>query len=240
MRMFIAALAAALACAWGGLAEAQVTSAAARGVLDAARNASGGAAWNALRGLHETGTDDGVAFEAWRDPVRYGARTELATPAGRRVQGFNGQAHWRIDPDRTIRGGADQAGMAQARTAAFFGAYGFFYPSRFAANTAHLGVREARGRAHDVVRVEPMGGEARELWFDRRTRLLARMVDRTGGRPVTTEFSDYRRVGRLLLPFKAVTDRGERATVRQVQAADLDPADRARFSWTPADGTFVP
>ena len=47
----------------------------------------------------------------------------------------------------------------------------------------------------DVVEVKPYGGKARELWFDRRSHLLGRIVDRSGPRPVTVSLSDYRRVG---------------------------------------------
>src|SRR3569623_1308319 len=59
-------------------------------VLNQARAAAGGAGWNTLRGWHETGTRNGVAYEAWLDPVRYGMRVETRTPGGREVRGFTG------------------------------------------------------------------------------------------------------------------------------------------------------
>ncbi|HEY8574006.1 hypothetical protein [Phenylobacterium sp.] len=239
MRLIIAAIAAALM--WlAGPAEAQTTSAAAAQVVARHRAASGGSAWNQLRGLHETGVEDGVRYEAWYDPLRYGVRIETQEPAGRRVRGFNGVGAWQISPDRVITGRADRASLAQARSQAYLAAWAFLFPSRFAADTAHLGVRQARGRSFDVIRVQPTSGEPRELWFDRSSRLLSRVVDRTGGRPVTTELSDYRRVGRLLLPFRAASDRGGRPSLRQVEAVTTEAADRTRFSWTEAEGTPRP
>lgn len=242
MRKLIAAVAAALTLAAGAVpALGQTTSGPAKEVIAAARAASGGAGWNQLRGLSETGKLDGVAYRAWYDPVRYGARVETDEAAGRRVHGFNGAGDWVIHPDRTIRGRADRAAMAQARTAAYLAVNGWYFPSRFAANISHAGVRQGLGgRSFDVLKVEPMGGEPRELWFDRKTHLLARIVDRTGGRQVATELSDYRRVEGLMLPFRAVTDRGGRPSVRQAEAITLTPADRAKFSWTAEDGTYTP
>jgi hypothetical protein len=240
MRHLIAAVAAALMFMAAGHAFAQTTSAAAAQAAARHRAASGGAAWNLIRGLHETGVTDGVAYESWHDPVRYGLRLELATPAGKRVSGTNGVGEWIIEPDRTIRGRADPAATAQVRTNAYLGAWGWLFPSRFATDTAHLGTRQHAGRSYEVIRVHPQGGEPRELWFDRRTDLLARIVNRTGAAPVTIEVSDYRRVGKLLLPFRWATDYGGRVTVRQAQSIELEPADRARFSWTPADGTYIP
>lgn len=235
MRLIIAAIAAALM--WlAGPAEAQTTSAAAAQVVARAKAASGGAAWNQLRGLHETGKIDGVRYEAWYDPLRFGARVETHEPGGKRVRGTNAAAEWQISPERIITGRNDRASLAPARTTAFLAGYGWMFPSRFAADTAYIGIRQG----YEVIRVRPTGGEPRELWFDSRTRLLARIVDRTGGRPVTIQLSDYRRVGRLMLPFKAVSDRGGRESVRQVEAVTTEAADRARFSWTEAEGTPTP
>ncbi|MET0273817.1 MAG: hypothetical protein ABW360_12590 [Phenylobacterium sp.] len=238
MRNLTAALAVALACLAFGVAApsptlAQTYSPAARQVIARAQAASGGAGWKALRGLHETGQRDGQPYKVWVDPVRYGHRVETQESAGLRIHGFNGWADWQVLPGGRIVGVDDQGVLAQARTAAFLAAYGFYYPSRFAADGAHIGVRQAGGRGFDVLRVRPAGGEPRELWFDRRTHLLARIVDRTGSRPVTTELSDYRRVGALLLPFRATNDRGGRLEHRQAEAITLATPDRNLFSWAP-------
>lgn len=229
VRMILAALAFA-ALFVGGVANAQNSPAAQR-VFDRARAASGGKAWNGLRGFHEIGQDGGVRYERWLDPLRYGDRTETQTPAGKHVQGYNGWGEWRILPDGVITGSVDRAVLARVRSEAFFGAYAYLYPSRFDVRCVLVGGRQHQGSAYDVVKVEPMGGRARELWFDRRTGLLGLMIE-SGPKPLTVEVSDYRRVGAVMIPFRSVTSGGDlpRPRQRQVESIDFRPADRALFS----------
>jgi hypothetical protein len=230
VRMILAALAAA-ALFLSGTANAQ-NSPAAQHVLDRARAASGGKAWNGLRGFHETGDDGGVRYERWLDPLRYGDRTETQTPAGKHVQGYNGWGEWRVLADGVVTGSTDRAVLARVRSEAFFGAYAYLYPSRFDVRCVLVGVRQHQGRPFDVVRVDPNGGRARELWFDRRSGLLTLMIDAGGPKPVTIEVSDYRRVGPVLIPFRTVTSGGDlaRPRQRQIESIDFRPADRALFS----------
>jgi hypothetical protein len=185
-----------------------------------------------LRGWHETGRLGAVRYETWLDPIRYGLRVETYDPAGRRVQGFNGAGEWRILPSGWATGAADPATLAQVRTAAFFGGSFYFYPGRYDARGAYVGVRQVGDRAFDVLNIRPWGGSPRELWFDRRTHLLSRIVDRTGPRPVTVELSDYRRVGPVLVAFRHTIDDGAPGGpgTRQMESLAFTPADRGIFS----------
>jgi hypothetical protein len=204
---------------------------AAEQVLVRARAASGGGGWNLLRGWHESGHQGAAHYEGWFDPLRYGLRTETRDAAGLSVQGFNGQGYWRIRPDGQTVDVGDPAEVARTRTAAFLGAHGFFYPSRFEAHGDLVGVRQAGGRSFDVLAIQPWGGTLRELWFDRRSHLLARIVDRTGPQPTTTELSDYRRVGPVLVAFRSVTSAGGGpAQDRTLDSVVFTPSDRALFS----------
>lgn len=223
-------------------AQAQHYSPAASGVLMRARAASGGEHWNGLRGWHEVGTVGGGAYERWIDPVRYGDRVELTEAAGKRVRGFNGTAEWTIAPTGEVTGRADRATVARARTEAFFAAAGYFFPSRFAADGELVGGRQAGGRSFDVVRVHPMGGLPRELWFDRRTRLLARIVDRNGAQPSIVELSDYRRSGPVMAPHRMVVDADDPARRLEVvlQKVTIEAPDRALFSLARPPGMAAP
>ncbi|WP_374653887.1 hypothetical protein [Phenylobacterium sp.] len=237
MRHVLAAVVAAAVFVLGGAAEAQNSPAAQR-VLDRARTASGGAAgWNMLRGLHEVGDEAGVAFERWLDPLRYGLRHETATAAGGKlVQGYNGAAEWRILSSGAATGSDQGEHVAKVRSDAFFGAYGYFYPSRFDLRSSHLGVRPHGGRSFDVLRVQPAGGRPRELWFDRRTGLLGRIVEPGQGGPgVATEIDDYRKVGPVTAPFRFVTSGPglDKPVVRTLKSLDFRPADRSHFSLPP-------
>lgn len=224
-RAFLVVLAYAVFSAAGALAQ---HAPAAQRVIDRARAASGGAAWNGVRGLHETGAENGAAYERWLDVLRYGERLETqAVGAAKAAQGYNGFGVW----------GGRQEGraediLARARSEAFFAAYGYYFPGRFDLRSGYVGARQAGGRAFEVIWVEPAGGEARDLWFDRRTGLLDRMAERGRPRPRTIEVSDYRRVGRLLLPFAQKTYGGDPAVRNERQAARIESAapDRALFS----------
>ncbi|MDE2487714.1 MAG: hypothetical protein KGO51_09970 [Alphaproteobacteria bacterium] len=208
-------------------AQAQVYSAEAQRVLAQARAASGGAGWYSLRGWHEVGRKGGVRYEAWLDPVRYGMRVETHEPNGLLVHGFNGAGDWTIFPSGQKTGRDIRKLITETRSDAFFDVHGYLFPGRFDARAASLGVKTWRGRPYDVVRVKPWAGVPRELWFDRRTHLLVRMVDSAGPRPFAIDYSDYRKVGPVRVAFRATTEGGE---ALQIDSLDFRPADRSLFS----------
>lgn len=219
-----------LACLVGAAHAGQGYSPAAQRVLAQARAATGGAAWNRLRGWHEVGRQGGMRYEVWLDPVRYGLRVETHEPAGLRVHGFNGAGDWQIQPSGGVSGLDVTSAVSEARTEAFFETRGYFYPGRFDARGDYIGVRQHRGRAFDVVSVKPWGGEARELWFDRQTHLLRRLVA-PGPSSLAIEISDYRPVGPLRLPFRYTLEGGgPNAPARQVESVTFPLVDRALFS----------
>jgi hypothetical protein len=223
-------LALALAALTAAQAQAQGYSRSAEKVLAQARAAAGGKGWNALRGWHEVGREGGAPYEAWLDPVRYGMRIETRGADGLSVRGFNGGGDWRISASGAVSGVDVSKAINPARTEAFYRVHGYFYPGRFDARGEYVGVRRFQGRAFDVVTVKPWGAAPRELWFDRRTHLLGRMVERTGAAPAAWDFSDYRKVGALKVAFHVTAEPGARALDRQVEALDFRPAERALFS----------
>ena len=227
-RFFSAAVLGLLLCTLAAPALAQGYSRSAQRVLAEARAAAGGAAWNRLRGWHEVGRRDGVAYEAWYDPLRYGMRVETRAGGGLDVRGFNGLGDWRITPAGAVTGVDVTKQVSAARTEAFYDGHGYFYPGRFDARGDYVGVRQAGGRSYEVVTVKPWGAQPRELWFDRRTHLLARMIERGGPRPAAVAFSDYRKVGAIRVAFRTADEGG--AWVRQIESLDFAPIDRARFS----------
>lgn len=228
MSTVIRTIALALAMAFASAAaQAQVYSAEAQRVLAEARAATGGNGWYTLRGWHEVGTKGGLRYETWLDPLRYGMRVETHEPAGLDVYGFNGAGDWRIFPSGQKTGRDIRTLVTETRSEAFFNVRGYFFPGRFDWRAESLGVKSFKGRPYDVVRVKPWAGFPRELWFDRSTHLLGRMVDHAGPKPFTTEFSDYRRVGPVRIAFHLTSDTGE---TRQIESIDFRPADRALFS----------
>jgi hypothetical protein len=218
---------------FAGPAAAQGYSRPAAQVIARAFAATGGSGWYQLRGWHETGKRGGVAYESWIDPVRYGMRIETREANGRlQIQGFNGQAVWQVASTGAITAVNDHPTLAQARTEAFFAAGGYFFQGRFGARGDYLGVHNLHGRAYEVVRVEPWNGDPRELWFDARTHLLARIVDHGGRKAAAVQVSDYRRVGPVLVAFRFTPEPGAApdGIARQVATLTFTPADRDAFS----------
>jgi hypothetical protein len=209
-------------------AQAQGYSRAAAEVITQAFAASGGQGWYLLRGWHETGRIGGQPYERWIDPVRYGLRVETREPEGLRILGFNGQAEWQVAPSGAMTAVNDHATLAAARTTAFFEGGLYLFPGRFGARGDYLGVRSRQGRAYQVVAVTPWNGRMRELWFDARTHLLARIVGHDGQRPEAVAVSDYRKVGPVRIAFRYAPEDGGPA--RQRESVAFGPADRGLFS----------
>lgn len=205
---------------------------AAQRVVDRARAASGGAAWTTVRGLHEVGSENGVPYERWLDALRYGDRTDVGAGPRKAARGYNGFGAWGFAAPARRDPNVERLALINARTDAFFAAYGYYFPGRFELRSGHVGTREAGGRQHTVIWVQPMGGEVRELWFDAKTGLLARIVERDGAKPVITELSDYRKVGRMQFPFRQTVYGGDLAKPieRVLERVELATPDRALFS----------
>jgi hypothetical protein len=228
-RLFLFALAATLiGSASGARAQAYGYSRAAAQVIAQAFDATGGRGWYQLRGWHEAGRLGDQAYERWIDPVRYGLRVETHEPGGLRIEGFNGQADWEVTPAGEMTAANNHSALAESRTEAFFEGALFLFPGRFGAKGDALGVRRRLGHAYKVVTVTPWNGRPRELWFDARTHLLARIVDRSGPQPRAIAVSDYRKVGPVRIAFRYAPEDG--GPVRQLQAVSFAPSDRALFS----------
>jgi hypothetical protein len=194
-------------------------------VIAAARKATGGPGWDLLRGWHEMGRENGQAYQAWLDPVRYGLRVELHEADGVRTFGFNGGGAWEISAAGQVTGTADPLQVGRARTEAFFRTMGWLWPGRFDAHGALVGLRRAEGRSFQVLEVQPYAGELRELWFDAQTHRLDRIVDRrVPAAPV--RFSDYCKAGPVWVPFHTEAPGAD----RQVETVAFAPADRTLFS----------
>ena len=163
-------------------------------------------------------------------------RVETPAPGGGElVQAYNGAAEWRVLSGGVLTGSDQGEFAAKVRSEAFFGVYGYFYPSRYDLRSSHQGVRERGGRSFDVLRVQPAGGVPRELWFDRRTGLLGVMVETLNGEQLTTELSDYRKVGQVSFPFKlTIYEQGSaQPRVRTLKSIDFRPVGRDIFSLPP-------
>ena len=94
--------------------------------------------------------------------------------------------------------------MKEAIVTTYLSNNGFFFPKRFPAAFAYL--REAKDgeRKFDILEITPKGGRAIEIWFDKDTHFVGRVVDNEGTPPVKVEAQDYRRVGNVIVAFSLI------------------------------------
>lgn len=201
-------------------------------VFDRARAASGGAGWNRIQGLTEVGTEGGKPYTRQVDVIRYGLRLESETAKGKLVQGYNGAGEWRVLPTGQETGSIAREVLTKIRAETFFSGFYFFYPSRFDLKSDLVGTRQMGGKSYDVVRVQPAGGDPRELWFDRKSGLLSQVAETVGANPLRIEYADWRKAGPIHYPHRFVSTGGGLAEPlqRNVGTISYEPIDREIFS----------
>ncbi|HEY3812904.1 MAG TPA: hypothetical protein VGL66_06735 [Caulobacteraceae bacterium] len=190
-------------------------------VLRAAKATVGGKALDALTGSYEEGKHGTTAYKTWLNYRRYGMKGESLHDGVATASGFNGSVQWRVSGDGKLSVGQDAAAKREAITTAYFSNNGFFYPDRFPAHVSYLRKASYEGRSFDVIEADPEGGRGAQLWFDRKTHLLGRIVDDKGSPPVAVDISDYRHVGKTLVAFRAVIRSLDGKELEQMQVASV-------------------
>lgn len=212
-------------------AEARAATTKAEAVIAAAKLATGGTAWDKPQGCFEEGThgDGSIVYRTRFSLHGYGMRVDSARGSNNRAMGFNGKARWQTAPDGKVVATSDPASLQEAIVTNYLSANGFFFPDRFPAKVEYLRSAKDGDRQFDVIEITPDGGRALEIWFDRLTHLIQRVVDTHGSPAVRVEASDYRRVNGLTVAYKldvhgpdgALADRGALTAFR---CGDIDSA----------------
>ncbi len=209
-------------------------------VLQAARAATGGAAWDAVRTLHihaRLQSSDRTGVSDRYEDVRTGRFVrEYGLPPRGGADGFDGQAVWTqpasgvayVLGDEDARLGAVDDGFRVAR--------GWWFPERRPAAIEDAGMRTEDARSFDLVRMTPEGGRPFVLWVDRATHLPDRAVEQAAEQTTVTRWADYRWVDGVRLAFSLRSGDGDPKydEVETVERIDVnaDIADR-RFSIPP-------
>lgn len=182
---------------------AQPTASRAEQIVAAAKAASGGATWDAPQGCIEEGTrGDGAAAYTTRFSLRdYGMRVDNRRGGSTQSMGFDGTASWRTDAAGETMVDSGEAAVREAVTTAYLSINGFFFPERFPATFTYVREDRVGDRRYDVIDMLPARGRVFQVWFDRETHLIGRVVDGTGERAVTVEASDYRTVDGLTVAY---------------------------------------
>ncbi|HEX3764731.1 MAG TPA: aspartyl protease family protein [Kofleriaceae bacterium] len=219
---------------------------AAAAILAAARAASGGEAWDRVQVIESKGTIavGGLTgtLESIEDVAHGRARVALHLGPIDSLEGFDATGGWDRAPGGEVTRRDAPEAIARSRTRAWMVRRGYLRPG--SASYRDLGARDDHGRRLRGLAATPDGGAPTELWFDDAGQ-LARTSQQLGPFTIVTDYSDWREVGGVRLPFHAVVDRGDpraRATVTMTDiqlrpalpgtafAPPETDADRLRFT----------
>lgn len=224
-----------------GAEDAAPSAASPRDVLERARAAQGGAAWDAIRTLRLAGTMTtgglsgpvesvvDVATGRFRDTWRLGPL--------RGATGWDGRQAWTQDASGMSRVDGAEAARQGAISDAYRRSQAWWYPDRARAELRSLGERRDGDRAFQALSVAPAGGRPFELWIGA-DGLVDRTVEVSNGRPLTTSYGDWREVSGARMPFRFTIDPGDGspahvATVTWAEVKLDPPASDADFALPP-------
>jgi len=205
-------------------------------ILQEAKNATGGTAWDPLISQHSrvhiaSGDRQGTA-ERWASLLTGRSRLIYSIGGESGVIGYDGFVLWTQNALGQPRVERDPDLNRLAINTAFRDRLAFWYPDRQAATFEYKGRERADNADFDVVRITPEGGLPYEVWVSATTHRIERMrePDATGIR--TEVYSDFRDVQGVRVPFTVQTSHGdpkldERYTVDALQYNI--PLDRINF-----------
>jgi hypothetical protein len=213
----------------------------AEALIDAAKQAMGGPAWDQAVTWHETGkvSVGGLSgsYESWEDlsSLHNAGGYVLGPDSG--SAGWDGKQAWTTDSSKEVRIETSGETVAQAVQDAYRSGYGFFFPRRFPATHDYVGPRKDHGKTYEAVKIIPAGAEPFEVWFDPATHLIDRVVQLTGAHPHSFLLSDFSRFNGLLVPKKTIDRVGgdpKYDTVASVAAIVLSgPENPSRYAPPP-------
>jgi hypothetical protein len=240
-------LALALVLVAGGAAVATASDPA--DVLMKARQATGGAAWDAVRTDHvkaklATSGLNGTV-ETWDDVVQGRFVDHVVLGPVTQAQGFDGQVTWSQDSAKQVR--KEEGGEERMATVneAYRRSLSYWYKDRRPGAIESAGTKEEGGRRFEVVRITPRDGRPFDLWIDASTSLPDRVVEKMALETRTTFLSDYRAVGGVKVPFAIRSTNGESKYDQVITLESIEfngPIEAATFAMPsppPADYRFA-
>ena len=204
-------------------------------ILARYKAAVGGAAWDAVRTVHTISsmTIKGVTGnqDEWDDEVTGRTESSESLLGIHEYSGFDGTRSWEKSDSGTVKIDDSAADRRNAINSAYGTSNSYWYTNRLPGKLTSLGQsKEANGVTYDVVRIEPKGGTATQMWFDHANGLLAKVIDPSGGTTSTAFYSDYRLLGSgIKVPYTAVQhdDSDSNDTTYHVTSIDVNAAPPA-------------
>lgn len=230
----------ALALAVTSVSPSLVRAADPRVALARAKEATGGARWDAVRTTYartkvRSGGLEGVV-ESWGD-VRRGRHVRRYTFGPTRGgAGYDGTQAWSQDDSGQVRIEEGADAREGAVNEAYRTALAYWFPDRWPAAIEDGGEKREGDRRFTVVRITPRGGRPFDLWVDVATGLVDRRAEKDATRVRTTFLSDYREVAGLHVPFAIRETTGDPKYDAFFTLEDISfdaPLEEARFAPPP-------
>lgn len=208
-----------------------------RPILAEAKSASGGAAWDALRTQHskvriQAGAKSGRA-ERWSELLTGRSALDFELGDVKGAAGYDGKVAWTQEgAARPVVETGDDA-RELAINAAYRDRLAFWYPERARAAIAYKESTIADDAVFHVIRISPEGGRPFELWINRDTHLIERLVEREANATRTEVYMDLRDVAGVKVPFRVRASRGDTRYDEIVIVESMEfnqPATAARFA----------
>lgn len=204
----------------------------ARALLERAKLATGGAAWDQVASMRRTYTEAGAKGTTGTDLTdvqsgRYAA--EVTTASGLPLRfGWDGQRYW--ESQYGISGYKDEG----SRDIAFVKCLGQWYARCGPGTASDEGEREHGGNRYDVVRIVSSAHNPVEFWVSRASRRIER-VGYGPGLANMVEYADFRQVGAVQLPFEERTTSPAGQLVTRMARIDLNVSAPAPAFAKPVD-----
>jgi hypothetical protein len=206
-------------------------------ILAQAKAASGGEAWDALRTQHskvriQAGARSGRA-ERWSEMRSGRSAIDYEMDGVMGSAGFDGNVAWTREGSGPAVVESDETARELAVNAAYRDRLAFWYPERAPAAIAYKESAIADDAVFHVIRITPEGGRPFELWINRDTRLIERLVEREAKATRTEVYMDLRDVDGVKVPFRVRASRGsaryDEIVIVEAMAFN-EPVPAARFA----------
>jgi hypothetical protein len=151
------------------------------------------------------------------------------------AQGYDGSQAWEQDSSGTVNIESGGDALPLAINNAYRNANLWWRPDFGGASVVLDSSRTEDGATYDVLTVTPKNGKAFDAWFDVKTHLLERTIEKQGPQTVTVTMSDYRKLDGVQIPYKVVVDSGNGANY--LQTATLI---KVEFTAMQPDSVYAP
>ncbi len=206
-------------------------------ILAAAKAASGGAAWNALRTQHSNVSISTVGIrgtaERWSDIFTGRSLIKYSIGPVSGAAGWDGTIAWSQDGSGQSRTESADAARELAVNAAYRDKLAFWFPERAPAQISFLDRIADDGAQFDIIRILPEGGRPFQFWINSDTHLIERLVEREAQETRTEYFMDLRDVEGVKIPFRVRATRGD---ARRDEVITVDKLD---YNWPLAGISFA-